>query len=206
MKIITISREFGSGGRELGKRLADQLQWDYYDSEILTAVAQQCGKEPHAVEKLLENHGWQQYPLTYRGSLGSTAYMQSSQVELLLAQKRVLEEIAALGKDCILVGRNADVILRQYQPLRLFLCAQTEAKVRRCMERAPEGERLTEKELCRKMRQMDQMRSRTRELLTGSAWGRREDYHLTLNTTGWRIKDLAVPVAAFAAAYFGRAQ
>ena len=103
MRIVTISREFGSGGRELGKRLADLLQWDYYDSEIISAVAQKCGQNPQAVEQLLEHHGWQQFPVTYRGSIGSTAYLQSSQVDLLLKQKSVLEEIASLGKDCIIV-------------------------------------------------------------------------------------------------------
>ena len=127
MKIITVSREFGSGGRELGKRLADLLQWDYYDSEIISAVAQKCGQNPQAVEQLLEHHGWQQFPVTYRGSIGSTAYLQSSQVDLLLKQKSVLEEIASLGKDCIIVGRNADVILNAYDPLNLFVCAQMDA-------------------------------------------------------------------------------
>lgn len=137
MRIVTISREFGSGGRELGKRLADLLQWDYYDSEIISAVAQKCGQNPQAVEQLLEHHGWQQFPVTYRGSIGSTAYLQSSQVDLLLKQKSVLEEIASLGKDCIIVGRNADVILNAYDPLNLFVCAQMDARIRRCMERGP---------------------------------------------------------------------
>lgn len=109
MHIITISREFGSGGRELGKRLADLLECDYYDSEIITAVACESGLDPHYVEKKLGDHGWQNLPITFRGTLGSAAYMQSSQIQLLLEQKKVLENIAALGKDCVIVGRNADI-------------------------------------------------------------------------------------------------
>ena len=84
MHIITISREFGSGGRELGKRLADLLECDYYDSEIITAVACESGLDPHYVEKKLGDHGWQNLPVTFRSTLGSAAYMQSSQVQLLL--------------------------------------------------------------------------------------------------------------------------
>ena len=102
MKIITISREFGSGGRELGKRLADITGFDYYDSEIISAVAQKSGLDKNYVENTLNNHGWQNYPITYRSTLGSAGYMQSSKVHLLLEQKKVIEEIAALGKDCII--------------------------------------------------------------------------------------------------------
>ena len=117
MKIITISREFGSGGRELGKRLADFLGFDYYDSEIIAAVAKNSGMDEKYVEKTLGNHGWQNQPITFRGTFGSASYMQSSKINLLLEQKKVIEEIAALGKDCVIVGRNADIILKEYQPL-----------------------------------------------------------------------------------------
>ena len=55
MRIITISREFGSGGRELGKRLADILDFDYYDREIITAIAEKKGLDPNYVERILEN-------------------------------------------------------------------------------------------------------------------------------------------------------
>ena len=204
MRIVTISREFGSGGRELGKRLADLLQWDYYDSEIISAVAQKCGQNPQAVEQLLEHHGWQQFPVTYRGSIGSTAYLQSSQVDLLLKQKSVLEEIASLGKDCIIVGRNADVILNAYDPLNLFVCAQMDARIRRCMDRAAAGENLGEKDLRKKILQIDKMRSRTREILTGSPWGQPEAYHLTVNTTAWPVKALVAPTATFIDCFFRR--
>ena len=53
MKIITISRQFGSGGRELGRRLADELQFDYYDKEIITAIAQKQGLKEAYVERTI---------------------------------------------------------------------------------------------------------------------------------------------------------
>lgn len=159
MNIITISREFGSGGRELGKRLADLTGYDYYDSEIIAAVAKNSGLAPDYVESTLSDHGWQNLSLTYRRTLSSASYVQSSQIQLLVEQKKVIEQIALLGKDCIIVGRNADMILREYQPFSIFVCAETNAKVRRCMERAAENEKLTEKELIRKMKQIDKARS-----------------------------------------------
>ena len=204
MKIITISREFGSGGRELGKRLADLTGFDYYDSEIISAVAKNSGMDEHYVENALANHGWQNQVITYGGTLSSSAYIQSSRINLLLEQKKVIEEIAALGKDCIIVGRNADVILREYQPFNVFVCADTSSKVKRCVERAPEGEKLSEKELIRKMKQIDKNRSQTREIIGGPAWGQRDAYHLTVNTTDWDIKELVPAVADFAARWFGR--
>lgn len=205
MRIITISREFGSGGRELGKRLADHLGFDYYDSEIISKLSDKSGMDKAYIENALNNHGWEDIPITFRSTLGSAGYIQASKVSLLVQQKQVIEEIAALGKDCVIVGRNADVLLGKYEPFSIFVCAGQEAKIRRCVERAPEGENLTEKELVRKMKQIDKVRSQTREIIGGPAWGRRDAYHLTVNTTGWDIKELIPAVAQFAQCYFGRA-
>lgn len=204
MRIITISREFGSGGRELGKRLADLLGFDYYDSEIISMVAQKSGMDIHYVENTLSNHGWKNQNLSFRATLGSTAYLQSSKVNLLLQQKKVIEEIAALGKDCVIVGRNADVILKEYQPFNLFICAEMDAKIKRCRERASADENFSEKELVRQIKQIDKVRSETREILSDSAWGQKDSYHLTVNTTDWNIKELVPAVADFALRWFGR--
>lgn len=204
MKIITISREFGSGGRELGKRLADHLGCDYYDSEILAMVAQKSGMDPHYVESMLNDRGWREQNLTFRSTIGSAGYLHSAKVELLLQQKKVLEEIASWGRDCVIVGRNADVILREQQPFSVFVCAQTDAKVRRCVERAPAGENLSEKELLRKMKQIDKVRAETREILSCTPWSKADTYHLTINTSDWEIKELVPAVAEFAQRWFGR--
>lgn len=204
MNIITISREFGSGGRELGKRLADITGCDYYDSEIIAAVAKKSGMDEAYIENTLSNHGWKNQAITFRGTLASSAYVESSKVQLLLEQKEVISGIAQMGKDCVIVGRNADVILREYEPLNIFVCASAEAKLKRCRERAAEGENLSEKELLRRMKRIDSVRRQTRELMTGSQWGQRDAYQLTVNTTQWEIKQLAQAVASFADCWFGR--
>lgn len=179
MNIITISREFGSGGRELGKRLADLLEYDYYDREIIASVAEKNGMDAAYVENTLNNHGWKNQVITFRGTLGGASYVQSSKVALLLEQKKVIEQIAELGRNCIIVGRNADVILREYKPFNIFVCASRDSKLKRCLERASEGEILTEKELLRKMKRIDEVRSQTREIMSGTAFGQRDAYHIT---------------------------
>ncbi len=202
MRIITISREFGSGGRELAKRLADHLNIDYYDSEILTAVAKNSNTDENYVQNMLANHGWQQYPMTFRSTLTSTIH--TNKINLLLEQKRVIEKIASMNKDFIIVGRNADIILKDYHPFNIFVCATTESKLKRCIERAKKDENLTEKELLRKMKQIDKNRAQTREILTNSKWGQRDSYHLIVNTTDWEIKELVNVVGTFANEWFNK--
>ena len=204
MNIITISREFGSGGRELGKRLADLLEYDYYDREIIASVAEKSGMDAAYVENTLNNHGWKNQVITFHRTLGGASYVQSSKVALLLEQKRVIEQIAELGRNCIIVGRNADVILREYKPFNIFVCASRDSKLKRCLERASEGEILTEKELLRRMKRIDEVRSQTREIMSGTAFGQRDAYHITVNTTEWEIKELVPAVADFATRWFGR--
>ena len=201
MRIVTISREFGSGGRELGKRLADLLGFDYYDREIIASIAQARGLDENYVEKTLETGIWQRLPLTFHNSFGS-GMMQSAQLGLLQEQTRVVEEIAKNGKDCVIVGRNADVLLADYKPFTVFVCADTDAKVRRCIERAPENEGLSRKEIEQNIRRIDKNRSQAYEMITGRKWGQADSYHITVNTSSWTIKEIAPAVAAFARRWF----
>lgn len=204
MNIITVSREFGSGGRELGRRIAETLGYDYYDGEIIAAIAKKCGLDEGYVENALEDHGWQSVPLTVQRTFASPMVLQSPQVGLLLEQKRVIEEIGKRGKSCVVVGRNADILLEEYKPFNLFVCADMATKVQRCIERAKEGENTSPKEIEKRIRRIDKNRARTREILSNSDWGYRGTYHLIVNTTGWDLKELAPAVAEFATRWFGR--
>ncbi len=202
MKIITISREFGSGGRELGKRLADYLGFLYYDKEILETIAQSKGVSADYVEHILQQDARQGIPLTFHRSFSVPSGLLELQTNLLSEQTKVLEAIAAAGKDCIIVGRNADQILKKQQPFNIFVCAEKESKIQRCLERANPDETLTPKEIEKNMRRIDKNRAYCRESVHDSIWGDPKSYHITVNTTGWNIKDLVPSVAGFAAAYF----
>ena len=201
MNIITVSREFGSGGRELGKRMADVLGWDYYDREIIDAVAKEEGLDADYVNAVLERHEWWSVPITFHRTFTVT---NAPNTDLLVQEKKVIERIAEAGRNCILVGRNADFFLRSYDPFRIFVCAETEAKIRRCRERAEEQEGLSDREIERQIRRIDRSRAANRELVAGDRWGERSAYHLTVNTTDWNLKELAPAVAEVAVRYFQR--
>lgn len=203
MNIITISREFGSGGRELGKRLADILGYDYYDREILTAISQKQGLDEQYIDDMLSRNIWRNISLTYGHSFASSVLLEQ-QTSLIFEQTNIIREIAKTGKDCIIIGRNADVLLEEYSPFNIFVCADMEAKIDRCIERAENGEKLTRKDIEQNIRRIDKNRARTRQIVSDIKWGDRKAYHLIVNTTDWNIKELAPVVADYAKAWIDR--
>ena len=197
MRIITIGREFGSGGRELGKRLADILGCEYYDREIISSISEEMGLKEDYVESVLENDMYHNYPISYGHSFDVGMIMQHPHNSLFLEQRKVIEKIAEMGKDFIIVGRNADIILKNYNPFNIFVCANRESKIKRCMERERNEEKLTEKQMLRKMKRIDKNRSHLRDFVSHSKWGDPEAYDLTVNSSGWEIKKLAPIVAEY---------
>lgn len=206
MKIVTISREFGSGGRELGKKIAEILGYDYYDREIITTIAERHDMDEKYVEYALNNHAWQTIPLTFHHSFLSPALFTEPQTKLLNEQRQVIEEIAKVGKDCVIVGRNADVLLEDYKPFNIFVCADMSAKIKRCQERAEDGENLSEKEIKRNINRIEKNRARTRFLIADGEWGHRKSYHLIVNTTDWDISKLSQAVAEMIKLYDNQAE
>ncbi len=201
-KIITVSREFGSGGREVGKRLADELGFEYYDREILEQVAKESQLDETYVENMLSGKFSVSLPVTFGRTFIYADVVQQNMTNLLIAEQKIIKSIAEKGNDVVIVGRSADVILKEYNPLNIFVYASMEAKIKRCRWRAPRNEELTDKELAKKIKQVDAGRKKQRKLITDSEWGAPENYHLCLNTTGVNIKDLIIPLAAFAKRYF----
>lgn len=205
MRIITISRQFGSGGRELGKRLAGKLGWDYYDKQIIETLADDHKLDAEYVKKLLSSHGWQNMQLTYKNSFSHLMFNPGIRTELLVREREILHEIARVGNDCVIVGRDADVILQEEKPFRIFVCADINARLARCMKRENERERdlrLSEQEILRNIRRIDRNRNRTREVLTGKRRGDGSAFDLTVNTTNWAIPALCEALSDFSLRYF----
>ncbi len=206
-RIITVSRQFGSGGRELGKRLSDILGWDYYDREIIQTLSEQQGMDPDYVHRVLNGHGWHHYQLTYRNSFRQPMGAGWRNTEVLVKQREIIRKIAEEGNDCVIVGRDADVILHDANPFRIFVCAEIESRLERCAryeEKKEPGERLTEKEILRNIRRIDRERRQIREILTGKSAADGSGFDLTVNATGWDIKKLAEAVAEFSGRWFER--
>ena len=202
MKIITISREFGSGGREIGKRLADILGFEYYDREIISEVAKIGNFDEKYVEYVGENGYSSGFHLTYGRTLYYPHAQWDNSTKMIVAEQKALNGIVQRGKDCIIVGRCADVVLSDYKPFNLFIYADMASKVERCKNRMESGENMSDAKLVKKIKTIDKNRARHREAISHIKWGRKEAYHLCVNTTGINPKDIAPIIADYATSYF----
>lgn len=197
-RIITIGREFGSGGRELGKRLAEQLQVAYYDSEIVSQIAEKTELAESYVRGIMESNPASYFPITIgRSFYPKTDFIMEQNNTIYMEQSNIIRELAQKS-DCVIIGRCADYILHDLDPLRLFVYAEMSYKMERCRSRAPEEEKLSDKELKRYIQSVDKKRSRYYEFYTGQTWGNKLNYNLCINTSGSSIKELAGVIAKLA--------
>lgn len=201
-RIITVSREFGSGGREVGKRLAQVLGVAYYDREIITAVAQKSGLAEEYIASISERGVDAYYPITFGHTFAYSSSLVDPQMEVMAEQNKLLKELARKG-DCVIVGRCADVVLREEEPFNLFVYADLDSKLKRCKARQTEGEKaLSGNDLKRRMAKVDKDRARYRSLLTDTRWGDPAAYHLCVNTSGWDMHALVDALTPVVRAWF----
>lgn len=194
-KIITVGREFGSGGRELARRLAQELNFDYYDKEIITEISKHTSLSEEYVKQVVEHRPHYLYPITTGQSISYVGEYAFQQVQTIYgAQSEIIKSMAEKS-DCVIVGRCADYILRDYKPCRIFVYANIESRVKRCMERSGEDEKLTEKEMKRHILALDKERAKYYEFYTDRRWGDKLNYDLCINTSFLEIKKLVPEVA-----------
>ena len=201
MRIITISREFGSGGRELGMRLAEALGIPCYDHELIEEVAKQNNMDVEQVSNISERDIQLYYPLTMGRRFASMLKVDTRPVQVVVALQEAIRRFAHQG-DCVIVGRCADVILKDMEPLNIFVYADAASKLRRCEQRAPEDEKLSTPALNRLIAQVDKDRAAYRDLFSDGQWGKKEAYHLCVNTSGKQIKQLVPALAGYVNCWF----
>ncbi len=203
MKIITISREFGSGGRKLGEAIAKHLGFDYYDREIITAIAKNQELEEAFVENIMEKSLRTTIARKFRANVGSEDYAEISHQDLLLEEQRVLEAIAQKGRNCVIVGRHADFRLKDYKPFRIFVCADLDARIDNCLYYEETNGAETVKEIAKNIQKIDRIRSHNNFAVTGYEWGDPSNYDLVINTTNWEEFESMAPVfSAVASKWF----
>ena len=184
-KIITLSREYGSGGRQVGLTVAKKLGMEFYDKELIDAAAKEIGfptemiadREQRLTNSLLYNFAM--------GTLYGIAYPREPKVselplteQIYQAQKKASEEAAKRGS-CIFVGRCADYILKSRPDvLRVFIYADRDIRKRRAIEEYGEIEEYIDEF----MYQTDKRRRIHYENYTNQKWGSRENYDLMLNS------------------------
>lgn len=172
--IITISREFGSGGRTVGKALADKLGIPCYDSEIIEKVAEKSGFD----KEYIADKGEYVRNTPLSGIFRSNYNYQSSNEDIIWAlQAKVINEIADEGP-CVIVGRCADYILRERENiLKVFICADMKYRAERIVSVYGEKKDSPEKRL----KDKDKRRSSYYQIFTDMKWGDARNYDLSLN-------------------------
>ncbi len=195
-KIITIGREFGSGGRELARRLSEELGFAYFDNEIMTEIAKRTDLCEHYIESVIEKSPTASYPIHIARSFHPIVTPLMDQTNKVCQQQTaIIKEIGEKG-DCIIVGRCADYILRDYNPVRIFVYAEMQEKIKRCREKDKDVESLTDREIEKQIKAIDRNRKRYYDFYTGQEWGKRINYDILINTSRIPIKDIVSELAA----------
>lgn len=194
-RIITVSRQFGSGGRELGRRLAEELKIEYYDKEIVTEIAEHTALSEDYVKEIIECTPHNLYPITVGHSfayLESPAFQNTQSV--YKAQKEIILSLAEKS-DCVIVGRCADFILRDKDPYRIFVYADIESRMARCRSRSTKAEEYDDKALKKMINKIDKNRRSYYEFYTGNKWDDISNYNMCINTTDTDIKEFVSVIA-----------
>lgn len=180
-KIITISRQFGSGGREIGKLLAERLNIPFYDKELIELASKNSGIDERIFKSEGEETGRMYQVLGAIGyALGSPAggiYEYSINDQLYLVQANIVEQVANEGP-CVIVGRCADYVLEDRDDvLNIYLCADMDERLRRVID-----EYHVEDADENMLRKVDKRRSNYYQYYTDRIWGKAENYDLCINT------------------------
>ena len=184
-KSLVIGREFGSGGYDIAKRLADELGYKFFDKEIVELAAKRGNFNEKEVKKMDENaKGSFLYSIAMGnysvGTLGGPVYYDLPiNDRLFLAQSEIIKE-HALEAPCIFVGRCADYVLRNAEipHVSVFLYADMSYKVKRVAERLE----LSEQKAKDRIIKTEKQRRSYYDYYTNGSWGQMKTYDLCLNT------------------------
>ncbi|MCB5755167.1 cytidylate kinase-like family protein [Mediterraneibacter faecis] len=176
-RIITISREFGSGGRFIGEEVAKKLGIAYYDKNIINDIAEKSGLSPEYVQKNAElspKKGLFAYAFAGRDITG-----KSVEDMVYEAQRKVILELAE-KEPCVIIGRNADYILKDRDDvLNVFIHGGTPEKIQRITRLY----NVEEQKAVKMMVDIDKRRMVNYNFYTNQKWGKADNYTLCLNSS-----------------------
>ena len=184
-KIITISRQFGSGGHEIGEKLADRLGIPLYDNQLVCMAAEELGYTEESVGRADESAlnsfitAYSSVPVSYASFINTASYMPSLDMKVYQKQSEIIFALAEKGP-CVIVGRCADYILRdKVDCINVFICAEKADRIKRIAERY----NLTEKKAADRIRKTDRERKFYYETYTGLEWGSIYSHQALLNAS-----------------------
>ena len=186
-KVITIGREFGSGGREFGRLLAEKLGYEYYDKEIITEIAKKTSLSETYVKQIVEQTPHSLFPITTGNAFAYYGNNHLYNVQSIFReQTNVITEMAKKS-DCVIVGRCADYILEDLNPFKIFIYADEKSKIVRCLKKVDEHESVNVKKLKKQIKNIDKNRARYYSFYTGKKWGDKLNYDICINTSDIEI-------------------
>ena len=168
--VITIGREFGSGGHEIGMKLAERLGVPFYDRELITLAAEQGGIDHKLIEKGRSRMPF--FSLSYTPDFSDAIYLQ---------QCKVIKDLAAKGP-CVIVGRCADFVLRTEGSINVFIAASMPYKIQRKRKVAIEKKDYTDEQFERYINDMNAARANYYNHYTNQKWGNSSTYHLCVHS------------------------
>lgn len=172
-RVVTISREFGSGGRTIGRRLAEELGIPCYDAELIQQLARESGFS----EDYIRDAG-EYAPGDYLSLLSNRAFALTNEDVLWELQYKVITDLAEKGP-CVIVGRCADYILRDTADcLKAFIHADMDFRAKRIVEVYGEREQSPEQRL----KDKDKRRAAYHRFYTNMKWGHAQNYHICLDS------------------------
>ena len=189
--VITIARQYGSGGKTVGKMLADKLCIPFYNREIITMASEDSGVNAMLFsDERLKGDFLTRLRAHYHGNTpvpndSSKSYLKDE--ALFAYQVKIIRRLADQGP-CVMIGRCADYILAgRPDVVRVFVHADKDF----CLEQAMKVDSLPENEVEKKIAEIDRGRSQYYGFFSDRKWGARENYDLLINTSGADIKLLA---------------
>lgn len=172
-RIITVSREFGSGGRTIGKQVAKELGIPCYDNELIQKIASESGFDEHYVKDAGEYDSG-----GFLSIFSSRAFGDANADLIWKAQCKIILQLAE-KEPCVIVGRCADYILRDKADcLRVFIHADKDFRMNRIIKVYGETDIPTEQRL----KEKDKRRAAYHRFYTNMKWGQSKNYDITLNS------------------------
>ena len=177
-KVITISREFGSGGREVGFRLSEKLGIPFYDKEIISMAAESSNIAEDVFRANDEVIGRKERVDHDYVSVNpfSTLYEVPVSDQVFMAQSQIIRKLEQEGP-CVIIGRCSDIVVED--GFHVFICANMKKRIERMQRLEPDE---TVKKLEARMREIDRKRRDYYQYYSGNEWGNPRNYHLSLNS------------------------
>lgn len=196
--IVTIAREYGSGGRECGKKLTELTGYKFYDKDLITLAAQKSGMSTDALNSVDEKAA---SSLLYTLALGSSIYnsgMGSVNLpindKLFVVQSQIIKDIANSGEGAIIVGRCADYVLSERDNVvKIYITSDFDTRVNTVMKRHD----LTQSQARDLIIKTDKRRSNYYSYYTGEKWGKADKYDVVVSTARIGIDGAAGLIADY---------